>query len=499
MLPKELVIGPARALFKKRSSNNVRDAEMQEKTEIDYKSSGYLGSLSPEDTLHKRDHEGTVEYDDDQITPIKSKFDESEEEYEVDDFPDGGVHAWMAVLGAFIGLVPVFGMLNSVGAIESYISKHQLKDEQSSTVSWIFSLYLAFSFLSCIFSGGYFDRNGSTTPMIVGTVMFVGGLFALANCQETYQFILAFSLCSGIGTGVMMTPLVSVVATWFYRKRGIATSVATMGGSIGAVIFPIMLRRLYDEVGYPWAVRILAFIFLACLIFALKFARQRGKAVTKPFESKKEMFRWYASASLNWRYFLEPKFLFAALGASLAECSLTAASTYLTSYSIARKNSLSMSYYLIAVNNGVGVFGRFVPAYLADKWMGRFNVSIITIALAAFFDFVVWLPFGGNPGALWAYAALYGFSTGSILTLTPVCIGQISNTQDFGKRYATAYFLQAILTIPILPIGGVIIGDGSIPNYNKFIIYVSVLMAAGSACYYISRVLCVGWRLGVKF
>ena len=114
--------------------------------------------------------------------------------------------------------------------------------------------------------------------------------------------------------------------------------------------------------------------------------------------------------------------------------------------------------------------------------------------MAAFFNFVVWLPFGGQSGALWAYACLYGFATGSILTLTPVCIGQISSVHDFGKRYSTAYFLQAILTIPVLPIGGVIIGNGSIANYNKFIVYVSVLMAAGAFCYFISRNLCVGLR-----
>lgn len=497
MLPREVIVGPARALFrKKKSSNNVQDVEMQGFTSIDYKSSGYGGSDSPEDTLMRRNNDESKVYDEG-LTQITSRFDEAESEESDDgsEFPDGGLQAWLAVLGAFVGLVPVFGMLNSTGAIESYISKHQLKDVPSSTVSWIFSLYLALSFLSCIFSGGYFDRNGSTIPMMVGSLVYVGGLFALANCQKTYQFILAFSVCSGIGTGILMTPLVSVVATWFYRRRGIATSVATMGGSIGGVIFPIMLRRLYSEVGYQWAIRILAFVFLACLLFALKFAHEREKPVAEPFKSKKDMAKWYAFESLNWRYFLDWKFLFTALAASLAESSLTTAATYLTSYSLARGNSETMSYYLITANNGLGVLGRYIPAYLADKWLGRFNVSIITISMAAFFNFVIWLPFGGHSGALWAYACLYGFSTGSILTLTPVCIGQISSTQDFGKRYATAYFLQALITIPVLPIGGAIIGKGSIANYNNFVVYVSVLMTAGAVSYLISRNICVGFRL----
>lgn len=503
MLPKGAFLGPARALFSKKSSrHSINDVEMQNSPKTEYVSSGYVANhLSEDSILKKNDDENTlynVSFDNvtsKDVSLGESKSADSGEE----EFPDGGMDAWLAVLGAFVGLIPVFGMINSMGAIESYISKNQLKDNSSSTVSWIFSLYLAISFLSCILSGGYFDRNGSTTPMITGSLIYVGGFFGMANCTKMYQFVLAFSVLSGTGTGILMTPLVSVVATWFQRRRGIACSIATMGGSIGGIIFPIMLRKLYNEVGFPWAIRILAFIFVGCLLFAMKFAREREKPVVEPFRSKKEMVQWYASASLNWKYFLDKKFLFAALAASFAESSLTASSTYMASYSLARGNSQSVSYALITANNALGILGRYVPAYLADKCLGRFNVSIITVAMAAVFNFVIWLPFGGHIGALWAYTCLYGFTTGSILSLTPVCIGQISSTQDFGKRYSTAYFLQALITLPVLPIGGAIVGKGSIANYNKFIIFVSVLMAAGASCYFISRIICVGPRLNAKF
>ncbi|AQZ11421.1 MCH4 (YOL119C) [Zygosaccharomyces parabailii] len=524
MLPKAAIIGPVKALFRKKHGGySVNDVEMQEHPKTEYISSGYGGNLSPEDSILKKNNGevniSSVNFDNvisrdvtfenvtskdvsfgnvtsKDVSFADTKISDSEQE---DEFPDGGLDAWLAVLGAFIGLIPVFGMINSMGAIESYISKNQLKDVSSSNVSWIFSLYLAISFLSCILSGGYFDRNGSTKPMIAGTLIYVGGFFGMANCKKMYQFVLAFSVLSGTGTGVLMTPLVSVVATWFDKRRGIACSIATMGGSVGGIVFPIALRKLYNEVGFPWAIRIMAFLFLGCLLIAMKLAREREKPIVEPFQSTKEMVQWYASASLNWKYFLDTKFLFAALAASFAESSLTASSTFMASYSLARGNSQSVSYSLITANNALGILGRYVPAYLADKFLGRFNVSIITVAMAAFFNFVIWLPFGGHIGALWAYTCLYGFTTGSILSLTPVCIGQISSTQDFGKRYSTAYFLQALITLPVLPIGGAIVGKGSIINYNKFIVFVSVLMAAGASCYYISRSLCVGLRLNAKF
>ncbi|KAL3231658.1 hypothetical protein RNJ44_00193 [Nakaseomyces bracarensis] len=410
------------------------------------------------------------------------------------EFPDGGLRAWSVVFGSFMGLIPVFGVINSLGAIESYISTHQLMKVSSSTVSWIFSIYLTISFFSCILAGGYFDRNGSTNLMILGTLFYVGGIFGLADCKEIYQFILSFSILCGAGTGILMTALVSSVATWFLRKRAIATSVATTGGSVGGIIFPIMLRKLYVEIGFQWAIRVLAFICLACLICSIVFTREKSKPITEPFESKTALIKWYMASSFNISYFLDMKFVFVTLGASLAESSLTTAATYLASYSISRGNSENVAYTMLTAYNAAGILGRYIPGYVADKYLGRFNVMIITIAISALLCLVVWLPFGGHPAALWTFACLYGFFTGSILSLTPVCIGQISRTVDFGKRYATAYFVEALFNIPMLPIGGAIIGARNVENYNHFIIYVAVLMAAGSLCYAISRVLCVGFH-----
>ncbi|CDO91851.1 unnamed protein product [Kluyveromyces dobzhanskii CBS 2104] len=435
-------------------------------------------------------HESTTEFVEAEENPLS-----------VDDhskFPDGGLQAWLVVLGSFIGLVPVFGLINSLGAIESYISSNQLAGESSSVISWIFSIYLAMSFMSCILAGGYFDRNGSRDPMIFGSIIFTGGLVATANCTTVWQFILAFSVVVGNASGVLMTPLVSVVATFFIRKRAIATSVATTGGSIGGIVFPILLRKLYSKVGFQWALRILALICAVCLVFATVMVRERGKPESEPFKSKREMIKWYYSSSFNWRYYLEPKYLFATLGASFAESSLTASSTFIASYALVRGNSETVSYALITTTNAVGILGRYIPGYIADKFLGRFNVMIITITMAGVLNFAMWLPFGDSTAVLWAYSMLYGFSTGSILSLTPVCIGQISKTSDFGKRYSTAYFQQALVTLPVIPICGVLIGNRSVEGFNRFIIFVSVMMLLGSVFYVIARYLCVGFKL-VKF
>lgn len=497
MIP--LTILKPQKLFHKKSSDEIQVTNGPAEGPSEPTASGYAGKIEAVSSNGKKD--GQEERLQEYTHEFALEDEKSTDPLVIDDqreFPDGGMQAWLVVLGSFFGLVPVFGLINSLGALESYISTNQLAKESSSLVSWIFSIYLCISFMSCILAGGYFDRNGSRDPMICGTILFTAGLIATANCTTVWQFILAFSIMVGVACGILMTPLVSVVATFFLKKRAIATSMASCGGSIGGIVFPILLRRLYVRVGFQWALRILALICAVCLVFATCTAKEREKPKSKPFASKKEMIKWYYTSSFNWRYFLEPKFLFATLGASFAESSLTASSTYIASYATARGNSQTVSYALITTTNAVGILGRYIPGYVADKYLGRFNVVIITISMAAILNFSMWLPFGYSTPVLWAYTMLYGFATGSILSLTPVCIGQISKTADFGKRYSTAYFQQAIITLPVIPICGALIGNRSIDNFNHFIIFVSIMMAMGSMFYIISRYLSVGAKL-VKF
>ncbi|AGO11623.1 AaceriADL156Cp [[Ashbya] aceris (nom. inval.)] len=411
-----------------------------------------------------------------------------------EEYPDGGYRAWLAVLGSFVGIFPIWGTANALGAYEGYISNHQLASSSAGEVSWIFALHLISCFVGCVFSGSYFDRNGGQKAIIVGSVLYVFGIFMMSECTKLWHFILAFSLSSGVGAGILTTPLISCVATWFNKRRAAATSLATCGGSIGGIVIPVILRKMYVTIGFKWALKVLSLVFLLCLTFAVFFARERVTPNPKPFDSYRDGVRFYLSSSFNWRYFLDKRFLWCSLAFAFAENAICAIATYLSSYIITRGFPPSMPYNALTVVNAVGIFGRYIPAYLADRYFGRFNVVIVMVVSAVIVNLAMLLPFGGNITVVWVFLCLYGFLTGSIFSLTPVCIGQICRTADFGKYYSTAYLLNAFITLPVLPVGGAIIGKGGIDNYNKFIIFASAMMLAGAACYIISRTYCVGLR-----
>ncbi|CDR44264.1 CYFA0S14e01464g1_1 [Cyberlindnera fabianii] len=409
------------------------------------------------------------------------------------DFPEGGLRAYLTVFGSFMGLIPAFGMINSVGAIEAYVSTHQLANVSTSTVSWIFSIYTFIAFSSCIFSGTFFDRRGAFRPMLIGSIAFCAGIFATANAETVYQFILGFGVVVGFGTGMLISPLIGSVSHYFNKKRAAATSVATIGGSLGGIIMPLMLRNLYDTTGFQWALRITGFFCMACLIISLTFTKERLHPETEKIDSFQKMLKVYVIDVFDYKSLKDFKFMSCSFAIALTECSLVVVLVYFPSYAIMRGQSDHTAYMLIITSNASAIAGRFLPSIIADR-IGRFNVAIGTITICAIVSLVVWLPFGQHLAALYTFAVMYGFFSGSILSLSPVCCGQISRTEEFGRRYATMYLIVALTMLGLIPVAGAIIGDGSVKGYDNFIGYSVALLGAGIACYVVCRHLCVGFR-----
>lgn len=412
------------------------------------------------------------------------------------EYPEGGWEAWLVVFGSFLGIFPTWGLYFSAGIIQTYIASHQLSAVSTSTVSWIFSIYNFFVLSSSVFSGLYFDKNGARKPLVLGTLMYFAGMFSIGNCTNVWQFVLSLSIVTGISSGILTSPLLGVICHYFYKKRALATAVAINGGSIGGVIFPLMLRSLYTRVGFTWTMRIVAFMCGASLtlsIFLVKEDPSKRAQETEDEEQSKDASKLkkmahYALSSFDYKALTEYKFLFCTIGSCFAELATGATLTYISSYCIDLHYDERDSFLIVTVLNTLSIVGGYFYSYIADRLIGRFNVMIIITALLGVVGLAMWLPFGHKSRpVMFAFSALYGFFYGSLLNLAPVCCGQISKTDEFGRRYSTMYVLVGSSFLIGIPISGAIIGTGTLANYNKFIIYVSVLALASSVFFFLSK------------
>jgi hypothetical protein len=73
---------------------------------------------------------------------------EDQKVYDEIDYPDGGIKAWSVVFGCWCAMLGSFGIWNSVGVFQAYLSENQLSQYSEGDISWIFSVF-SFLFFFC--------------------------------------------------------------------------------------------------------------------------------------------------------------------------------------------------------------------------------------------------------------------------------------------------------------------------------------------------------------
>lgn len=426
-----------------------------------------------------------------------------QDEDETLDYPDGGLQAYLVLFGSFCGLIVCLGFINSIGVVQAYVSLHQLAHLPASTIAWTFSIYLCLAYGSGIFIGSLFDKKGAFWLLVFSTGFIFMGLMGTASSTHIWHFILSF-IALGVGNGVGLPPLISVINHWFFKKRGACIGIATCGGSIGGIIFPILLRYLYSRYDYMWAIRIVAFVCLALMLLSVVFAKERitrDPKITEQEQGNKLLAAWNQfihNFNKEQLQNVDLKFWFLVVGAFMAELSLILVVTYFPSYAIVHGTSESDSYLLLTVWNATGVLGRWLPGYISDK-LGRFNVNVLMLLGFNLCILVIWLPFGGvSLRVLYTYAALGGFFASSVLSMLPTCLAQITVSKELGKKYSIVNAFLSIGNLVVIPIGASIINQGTAHDYDMFVILVAVLSVLGTVFWTLSRYMIVGLKVNVK-
>jgi MFS family permease len=280
----------------------------------------------------------------------------------------------------------------------------------------------------------------------------------------------------------------AAISHFFLTRRGYATGVAMTAGSVGGVIFPLMLQKLFPLVGFAWATRIVGFILVFLLVLANLLVRSR--LPRRPVASIR-------SISPDLTVFKDLPFTFVTLGIFLMEWGLFVPLTYITTYAVSHGHSSSFSFKILAVLNAGSFFGRFSAGLVADM-IGRLNTLILSIACCVIACFALWLPAGDNTAMIIVFAIIFGVVSGSNLSLSPVCVGQLCKTENYGRYFASCWMLVAFGTLTSLPIGGGIL-SASGGAYSGAIVFTGLSYVAALLCLITARVLAAGWGFFTVF
>ena len=192
-----------------------------------------------------------------------------------------------------------------------------------------------------------------------------------------------------------------------------------------------------------------------------------------------------------------PAFALTVVGVFLLEFALFVPLTYINSYSTAMGLSSAVSSVVLPVLNIGSVFGRCLPGYFADKY-GRYNVAILAVMLTIVAVIDIWLPFGHTAPGLMIFALLFGLCSGSNISLTPVCIGQLCPADQYGRYYSTCFSIVSLGCLTGVPLAGLIL-DANKGGYRGQVLFVGGCYAGGLVAFIWARLMATEWRLKSRY
>ncbi|KAL7283742.1 hypothetical protein ACG7TL_003179 [Trametes sanguinea] len=409
---------------------------------VDVQRSASSSTLNAAEPTERSAHVGEKKTPDQEKQAVRSEVDDVDPtDPQYGDHPDGGLRAWLAVIGCAAGACATFGFVNAWGVFQAYYEEEILVGTSPSTIAWIGSIQYALIFLPGLVVGRIFDMGWTKTPLGVASAVIVAVTFLTAECTEYWQFLLCQGIALGLACGVIFGVIMGCPAHWFKHRLGLALGIMALGSSLGGTCFPIAVRNLVQRVGFKWAMRILGFIEIALLTFQFVTVERRlpPKKRTGPF--------------IDFSAFKSVPFTLYCCSSFLAFLGIYTVLTYIDVSAASEGLDPNFSFYLLAIANACSAIGRLAGGLLSDR-VGPLTVMTPATFAAGILTYA-W-PFATSVGGNIAIAIVYGCASGVYVSLLAAPVVRMGNTHDVGVRVGMSMTVVALGAVAGPPISGAI-------------------------------------------
>lgn len=331
--------------------------------------------------------------------------------------------------GYIIVVVVLFIQLIAMGVFHTYgvfFKELQLEFGWSrATISGAHSLLFVLGGFLSIAAGRLSDRYGPRRVMVASSLFFGIGLLLMSQINTTWQLYLFYGVIVGIGMSTVNVVLLSTIAKWFVKKRGMMSGIAKVGTGMGMLIMPAVASGLIPAFGWRFSYIILGVVSLVFLI-ALAQLLKRDPAqmnLLPDGDEKTDAFNadiFGSGLSLREAIHTRPFWLLCAAYMMILFTTHTIP-VHITPHAMDLGIPVTRAAGVLSAIGGVSVIGRIVMGIASDR-IG--NKRSLLICFVLMLISLLWLQLAGDLWSLYLFAAIYGFAHGGFFALiSPVVAG----------------------------------------------------------------------------
>ena len=300
-------------------------------------------------------------------------------------------------------------------------------------------------------AGRWVDKGSVRSLMLGGAIALALGLALVAAAQSIWQVWLAYALLLPLAN-VLLGQLTSaaLVTRWFSERRGRAMGLSAMGTSIGGFVFPLLIASGAEAMGWRSAILVIGLVsaaILFCLIMLGIANRADGsERVLTPAETNT-----FDSGSATARILASPAFWIITLGVGVKLATYLGFVSNLGGLAAGIGVEPVQAAGLVSILSIISMIGKLAFGALAERFSAR---SLFIAALASTIAGFALLTIASSLGMLALACLLLGLSTGGMLPLWSLIVGQYFGEASFGRALGLTNLAMVPLTAAASPLAG---------------------------------------------
>ena len=240
-----------------------------------------------------------------------------------------------------------------------------------------------------------------------------------------------------------------------------------------------MFRQLVSSIGFPWAVRAIAFVLFGTYLFSYPILWYKpAKSII--------VRRWIDISA-----FTDTAFMLSAIAAFFSGFAYYLPLLYLPIFAetgIPGFNDADLAFYLLSIVNGASIIGRLAAGGIAAK-IGPLETCAAAVAGSALILFC-WMAVHSTAGVI-AWSVFWGLSSSVIVAMPGAFLPQLSPTlQVLGTRTGMYWAGIGLGLLIGSPIGGALVNIQSPPiEWWHLQLIDAMFMFAGAVCGFFSMMI----------
>ncbi len=299
-------------------------------------------------------------------------------------------------------------------------------DWNRALTSSAYSLFLLGYSLSCIVSGRFADKYHPRPVVLAGAILGGAGMALSGLINNIFQFQTTMFI-AGLGAGVTWAVPTSLVQRWFANRRraGLALSLVTCGGGVGAFLYPPFISWLITSYGWREAYLIKGAMLL--VVTGAGALLMKNVAETPAVKAANQVNTSFVSSLKT--MFANRSFiaiLFAMIAGAMI---IQSVSSQLIAFATDEGVSAVAAAFAISVIGAVSIPGRLIAGVIADRlgWRIVYLLSLCAMGGAL----IILILYKGEIG-LFVFVAAYGFAHGLRMPSGAGVLGEFFGTKQLG-------------------------------------------------------------------